>query len=199
MKQFILSIILLGTSSFFGSAQSKIYFEQSEVEYVFDLVDIANIGLLNTDSLLMKNEREDTIDVDWFLTYDFPTQDNMRVWDIGLCNENACYFSESSAELSDFDITTVPANYTYVWKLSIVTGEEFENTDWALGEGSVILNVINRADEIDTTSIKVNIKIIDSSTVVNGCTDAMACNYDMAATEDDVYFLIVPVNVAEVL
>jgi len=185
MKQFTITIILISSFTFFSQAQSKIYFEEPEAEFVFDLADIANEGLVDTDSLFMKSEHEDSIDVDWFLTFDFPVQDSLRVWDIGLCNELLCFFSESSTEFSEFEVTTVPPNYTYAWKLSMVTGAMFDNTDWFLGEGSVTLSVVNKNDENDTTSVKVNIKVIDSNTAINGCTDAMACNYDMAATEDD--------------
>jgi len=184
MKQFFILTILLSTFTFFSQAQSKINFEESEVEFVFDLVDIADKGLVDTDTLFMKSEHEDSIDVDWFLTYNLPIQDSLRVWDIGLCNESLCFFAESSVGFSDFDVTTVPPNYTYSWKFSIVTGAMFENTDWFLGEGSATLSVVNKADENDTTSIKVNLKIIDSS-MAEGCTDAMACNYDMMATVDD--------------
>jgi len=184
MKQFFILIILLSTSTFFSQAQSKINFEESEVEFVYDLADLAGNGLVNTDSLLMRSEHEEAIDVDWFLTYDLPIQDSLRVWGIGLCNEAACYFADSSVGFSEADVTTIPPNYTYVWKFTITTSEGLGNYDWIPGEGSVILNVVNKADENDTTSINVNLKIIDS-TMVDGCTDAMACNYDMTATVDD--------------
>lgn len=186
MKQFFILIFLLSAFTFVSEAQSKINFEESEVEFVFELEDlIASNGLINTDTLLMQSEHEEAIDVDWFLTYDLPIQDSLRVWGIGLCNETSCFFSESSADFSEFDVTTVPPNYTYSWKFSLVTGDLFDNTDWFLGEGSVILSVVNKADTNDSTSIKVNLKMIDSAAIVEGCTDPEACNYNMDATEDD--------------
>ncbi len=181
MKQFVIIIIFSCTFSFFSQAQSKIYFEDSEPELI---LDIANGVLLTTDIIPMKNENEDTIEVAWNFTLDIPTQENPdnenrleAVWLVLLCDEVLCH-SYPEAQ------SVIPPKDTYDWKFN-VTSAFWLGYEWVLGEGSVTLTVTNIADQTETTSFTANLKIIDSSSEISGCTDADACNYETTANNDD--------------
>jgi len=177
MRQFILLLLLSFSFSLFSNAQSKIYFEDTELDFVLD----SNDGfLLNTDTINMKNENQDTIEVAWFFTVDVPVQENPNnenqlesVWTVQLCDEVLCHV-ESSAQ------SIVPPNDEYSWKFSISAAFWLGDYELIPGEGKATLTVTNIADQTETTTLTVNLKI-----VAGGCMDETACNYDADATADN--------------
>lgn len=174
MRQFILLLLLSFSFSLFSNAQSKIYFEETEPELI---IDTSNGVLISTDFIPMKNENEDTIEVNWFFTLDIPAQENPdnenileEVWWVLLCDEILCH-SYPMAQ------STIPPKDEYNWKFN-VSASPWLN-EWVLGEGKVTLTVINIADQTENASFTANLKLIAS-----GCMDETACDYNPVANVD---------------
>jgi len=177
MRQFILLLLFSISINLLSNAQSKIYFEDTEMDFVLDNSDGF---LLDTDTIQMKNEHQDTIEVAWFFTVDVPTQENPNnenrlepIWTVQLCDEVLCHVEDSAQSI-------IPPNDDYSWKFSISAAFWLGNYELIPGEGKVNLTVTNIADQTETTTLTVNLKIVNV-----GCMDETACNYEATATVDD--------------